>query len=418
MKEIEEEDQREQEVLRARIMKLETDVEQYHQTLMSWQDRTQSLEKELLEERNMRETVQRELAALRGHQPALTDAVPLLPRNKSRSAGDTISGASGAGSKNPVSAGEVAMGCGNCSISTRCECIEQAFDMGNIISDTIDSSIKRPHSPLTSIHNKRPRHEDTNVKPELEALEIDFTSKHQSPNTTTTMSSSSIPGHNHAGIENCGFCEDGTACLCAELAAENSTHNNPRIAHLLSQPSEAGPNTDPAANPAITSILPASADKTCKNGPGTCTQCQSDATSTLFCKSLAATRSGPSELPIPKCQASGDDPSNQACGNPTGCCRSTASQVVPFFADRSSTQAITGPTLSCADAFTTLSRHPAFDKATGELGTWLPRLATLPKVLEGRTAFEVEAASVMGVLRFFDRRFGSNGSSAGPERTE
>ena len=30
----------------------------------------------------------------------------------------------------------------------------------------------------------------------------------------------------------------------------------------------------------------------------------------------------------------------------------------------------------------------------------------MPKGAEGRTAFEIEAASVMGVLRFFDRRFG------------
>ena len=36
----------------------------------------------------------------------------------------------------------------------------------------------------------------------------------------------------------------------------------------------------------------------------------------------------------------------------------------------------------------------------------MPRLATVPGGVEGRTAFEVEAASVMGVLKFFDRRFG------------
>lgn len=66
-----------------------------------------------------------------------------------------------------------------------------------------------------------------------------------------------------------------------------------------------------------------------------------------------------------------------------------------------------GLTLSCADTFTTLSRHPAFDRANEELEAWMPQLATVPGSLE-RTAFEVEAASVMGVLKFFDRRFGSD----------
>ena len=43
----------------------------------------------------------------------------------------------------------------------------------------------------------------------------------------------------------------------------------------------------------------------------------------------------------------------------------------------------------------------------------MPHLATVPGGGGGgkeRTAFEVEAASVMGVLRFFDRRFGKVGA--------
>lgn len=70
-------------------------------------------------------------------------------------------------------------------------------------------------------------------------------------------------------------------------------------------------------------------------------------------------------------------------------------------------------TLSCADAFTTLSRHPNFNRASDEISTWLPKLHTLPNPQDlalaeargGRAAMEVEAASVMGVLRYFDRRF-------------
>jgi hypothetical protein len=62
--------------------------------------------------------------------------------------------------------------------------------------------------------------------------------------------------------------------------------------------------------------------------------------------------------------------------------------------------------LSCADAFTTLSRHPNFNRASDEISTWLPKLHTLPNPQDlARPAMEVEAASVMGVLRYFDRRF-------------
>jgi hypothetical protein len=59
------------------------------------------------------------------------------------------------------------------------------------------------------------------------------------------------------------------------------------------------------------------------------------------------------------------------------------------------------------------------------MGTWLPKLHTLPAVsgerkgeterlrqraeavdVIGRPAMDIEAASVMGVLKYFDRRFG------------
>ncbi len=63
--------------------------------------------------------------------------------------------------------------------------------------------------------------------------------------------------------------------------------------------------------------------------------------------------------------------------------------------------------LSCADTYITLSRHPHYHRATDELDTWLGKLkTTLPTNEAGRPAIEIEAASVMGVLKFFDRRFG------------
>jgi hypothetical protein len=40
------------------------------------------------------------------------------------------------------------------------------------------------------------------------------------------------------------------------------------------------------------------------------------------------------------------------------------------------------------------------------LSTWLGRLHATPPAHPGRAPMEVEAASVMGVLKLFDRRFG------------
>ncbi|MCJ1485199.1 hypothetical protein MMC06_005373 [Schaereria dolodes] len=405
MKDIEAEDEREQDTLRAQISRLETDVEQYHQTLISWRERSQNLEKEFLRERQLRATLQSELSTLRGHQPISTEAIPLPSRNVPHISTTTFTDIATEGATNDLSTGEIAMGCGNCSIATRCECIEQAFDIRNIASDVMDSPIKRPHSPSARAQNKRIRNEDP-IKLETEALEIDFTTKGQAPpligSTSSPSSLESVP----VVIENCGFCQNDTTCLCAELAAETSIRNIPRIAHLLSQTSDSVQGSDNSLNLYSSSGPPATSEDPCKSGPGTCNQCRSDATSTLFCKSLASTRSGPSHDSKAHNIVNA---SKISCGNPDGCCRDTNSQVTDP-TDRSNTQAITGPTLTCADTYTTLSRHPGFEKASNELGTWLPQLATIPKGIVGRTAFEIEVASVMGVLRFFDRRFGRDGS--------
>jgi len=64
------------------------------------------------------------------------------------------------------------------------------------------------------------------------------------------------------------------------------------------------------------------------------------------------------------------------------------------------------PSLSVADTYKTLSTHKGFEQASDELSTWLGRLHAAPQAHEGRAQMEVEAASVMGVLKMFDRRFG------------
>ena len=418
MKIMEEEDEREQEALRGQIKKLETDVERYRQLLIAYEERLKAVESELYEERHIKEKIQGELSILRDRTPASTDAVPLPPtiaNNSSQVA--SMSGQNAIDVEGSVT--EVPLGCGQCSIDTRCECIEQAFEMGNLDDVVSDQVPKRPCSSTDAIDNKRICRgdgQDELVKPEQQENEIDFTTIGALPQLVTSSSTSSIPAPapTNSMIESCGFCQDGSPCLCAAVADGAPSINREsdrQIAHLLSQPSDMSKYITPDSLPNFSFSRSSTVGDSCVNGPGTCNQCQTDPNSTLFCKSLAATRCETANLNDPKAFAS--QPSAPPCSNPNGCCRqatSTSQSHLPPSLDRSSTHAITGPTLSCADAFTTLSRHPAFDKASEKLGAWLPQLATVPQAA-GKSAFEIEAASIMGVLRFFDRRFGKEGGA-------
>lgn len=96
-------------------------------------------------------------------------------------------------------------------------------------------------------------------------------------------------------------------------------------------------------------------------------------------------------------------------------CDSSAASAVPGTAagpTPSSPSACEPPrpsavTLSCADTYITLSRHPHYSEASDHLETWLGKLKTsVPRGEESRPAMEIEAASVMSVLKFFDRNFG------------
>ena len=67
--------------------------------------------------------------------------------------------------------------------------------------------------------------------------------------------------------------------------------------------------------------------------------------------------------------------------------------------------------LSCADTYKTLASHKGFDAAVSgsEMREWLPKLATVAPgkhQYPGRAAMDIDAASVMSVIKYFDVRFG------------
>ncbi|MCJ1475800.1 hypothetical protein MMC13_004464 [Lambiella insularis] len=423
MKEMEDEDEREQNELRSQIYRLESDVGEYERVVTQYSERMKALEIDLARERELRVEVQRELAAIQGNQLPI-DVVPLALRKKARDAPKLTANAI----PETSSFAEAAVGCGNCDTYTRCKCIEEAVDMASLVDDDFHPSPKRHGSPSQPEHSKRLRYSSfaAAMKPE-EPVETDFTNHPFSH--FSGSSSQQKPGPTDRGLEGCGLCKDSTACLCAELAEDerNSSVNGSSLSRLLVEPSESNQFGTPinylhVANPdPLLTILKAAS---CSNNPGSCTQCQNSPTSTLFCKSLAATRRGENNATSPPPSILSQSSSQACCGKSSNCCGAvqtplpdptpSSSRLLVENHHHPSTQLsppssaspISGPTLSCADTFTTLSRHPGFDRASDELGVWLPKLATVHKGVEGRTAFEIEAASVMGVLKLFDRRFG------------
>lgn len=368
------------------ISNLSREVEQCRTEMSWWRDRCHTLEKEVSVERAARETLVKEFReSLPDKNISSTDAVPLPPRPSKR--------ARVASEKNPSTHDhaetdeEVPLGCNRCS-TTHCQCIEEAFSMPGVEM------------------NNASRDPEPKIKPEPEEMEIDFTARFAAPHHESTASPVSSPP-----VDPCGFCQDGTPCICAEMAAQEdqrrrgSAFENNRLAPIqnISQFTPPPSDSDVRSEVTLPPISQATAANPCANGPGTCAQCVSDPRRTLFCKTLAASRSA-SGTPTGCCGGKGAD---------GGCCQTRAPPPPPPRRNPANTDRASTPlTLSCADAFTTLSRHPNFSRASDELTSWLPKLHTLPNPQDvsqtttaSRAAMEVEAASVMGVLRYFDRRF-------------
>lgn len=379
MKQMEEEDEREQALLRNRINQLESEVEQFNQSVLLWREKYQELGTRYAKESDIRRDLEKELEDLRRGKPCSTEAISLSRRIPNHHPQDR--GMSDEALKTPNSINddeEVPMGCGNCSINSRCECIEQAFDLGNLGNDILLPPSKRPLSPISISHNKRPRQDSWDAEQDVENTEIDFTARYSRQPVANTGNS----GQNQSAVaaDSCGFCQDNTICICAQFAVDLPSQNSLESTRNIQRPR-------------LTAVLKETPlEKSARlTGPGTCAQCLADPASALFCKSLAASRSDFFESNTPL--------SNEyQPHNPK-----SSSNQNPFASSKSGRDG--SERLTCADAFKTLSQHPAFDQASKELKTWVPQLSTGLGGLQP-TRMEVDAVSVMGVLKFFDRRFG------------
>lgn len=409
---IEDEHERQQDALNNTVERLETEIDQYRADLVNWVDRCRRLENELAVVKSAHtSSAASSAAASSSSSTTTTTSSTTITSSSSSPLSKTNESTSSTGQPQSTPAAhdadlaDTSVGCGNCTLETRCQCIDDAFHaMTGQASGATSLQEKRPRSPLMASTDKRIK-----LEPK-DSLEIDFTSAYVSKPRPSASRQENV-SRTSAVADPCGFCSDGTPCICAEMAAEQeqaqAMSDRPRAATDAGRPPihQLAQFTPPPSEGDVSiSILATAPSNTgCASGPGTCAQCQADPNSTLFCKTLAASRA-------------------QSAGTPQGCCGGQTANGTcclslppPSRTTRSRTAAQSrsqkaSVTLTCADAYTTLSRHPAYERASGEIATWMPKLhaSDAAKTIEGRPALEIDAANVMAVLKDFDRRFGQS----------
>ncbi|KAM4066519.1 minimal binding motif of hap4 for binding to hap2/3/5 domain-containing protein [Hirsutella rhossiliensis] len=321
-------------------------------------------------------------------------------------------------------------GCGKCGFGAPCQCLESLVGVAD------QQVLKRPPSPSNPMSSGK-RHQPT-ASAALDSetnLTSTFAGKSSSHNTQHSLfqvavSASQMPSSDSLPLKDrCGFCKDGTYCMCAEEAAMATPAMTPTAETLppIFQQTQTPPPSEPdTVSPPL--VMEMTADGAVKlprrtrgarphkkptkanpggcgvNGPGTCAQCQADPKSGLFCRLMAAKFDR---------EQGGSAAAGAAGGGGGGCCGGKGAGG-GCCKSRPAAEKITLPSLpslglSCAEAYQTLSSHRNFDRAADDIGSWLPKLkATTPTDSrhQNRHAVEVEAASIMSVLKEFDVRFG------------
>ncbi|KAL1871126.1 hypothetical protein Daus18300_004871 [Diaporthe australafricana] len=391
-------------------------------------------------------------------------------------------------------AASMPVGCGNCTLGSRCQCLEEVLngstnnaypDVGsrdNSVSSPRPTASRTAKRTIRSISPSSTAPEEKRARPSLSlaATETDFTVMfsrqpkrvHSSTTSTApaqptaaTVNSIGTPYSNApspyslapidtqaadspAPEDRCGFCEDGTYCVCAEAAKNAALAQQPPANESITLPPitssavfsvQQSRTPPPSEGDAIgyeilpdgsvklpslkglssrnklnnadnTNTLPKPSGGGCgPGGPGTCAQCIADPKSGLFCRSLAASFKGKNGELSGGCCGGG--------GPGGGCCKDKKQTT----GSGSSGSSNANLKLSCADAYKTLASHRNFSEAADDIGAWLPMLRAAPARPRepevggcsggkaggsSRTPIEVEAASIMGVLKGFDVRFG------------
>ncbi|KAL9620906.1 MAG: hypothetical protein Q9160_004559 [Pyrenula sp. 1 TL-2023] len=386
IQQIEDQDHRQIEVLKDSMQRLQRDLQTY-------MEKCRVLQSMVEFEKGEKEKLAQKLQKL--SNTGSTEAVPITRQQPV----DAQVNSSSETSPNELAVGNAPIGCGNCSLDSTCQCLEEVINGANAIAGLSQNHATNPPGSSDTIAAS-----SSSIKAEPgdnTELEIDFTTYNgdkpqiiQDDDVDMSSPDASTPIN-----DPCGFCSDGTPCVCAQMAAEDQQS----IAQNSNIPSSrATANTASSNESLLTSLTPhplrqqtsqqftpppSDGDVTnpCANGPGTCAQCLSDPASTLFCKSLAASRA-------------------QSSANST-CCGKRGDCVRAHGGNAHAPNVPSPLRLSCADTYTTLSRHEGYQQASKDIGSWMPKLAAESTTTDGRHPMEIEAATVMSLLSEFDRRF-------------
>ena len=401
---------RERENLSSQIRHLTVELGRYQTEMLAWQHRCADLEREMLQ----------------GRRQAGPESVDYQQRQDVRA---------DANDKNSS-----LLNCtGHCLSGDGCECLKRAMDeirtdfmQHEAIATSTESPPESERSGVDRLRRDRQRHDGMRSS-DYSSLETDYTVafngdppvKPADPSSATEASASTsasarsysrAPSSAAIATDPCGFCQDGTSCICVEMMTSET--DQPPFTTTTSRftpppcEGDVGRSIASVKPSTTTNPLQTTAANPCAAGPGTCVQCRSDPNRTLFCKSIAAVKPSSMSAAVTSSKESSSSSS------------SSRKQNIIY--------------LSCADTYTTLSRHPHFFEATTSLDDWLGQLRTVTSTSTptstpydlfpcsnhhhdhkqdgagygcndgngGHSLLEIEAASVMGVLRFFDHRFG------------
>ncbi|QYS94978.1 BZIP transcriptional regulator [Trichoderma simmonsii] len=307
----------------------------------------------------------------------------------------------------------VVSGCGKCGFGTTCQCLDDTAKIASHVPD-----LKRPISPSGGASQEKRQRSMAAA-----SRETDFSSFFTRTTQLPPPQPSSIMSQPLSTDfrDSCGFCKDGTYCVCADTAMATPAMTPADASPPVTRQTRTPP---PMESDVVTPLPPMAMEMTADgavklprrkqarsqpqtatasrgscgpNGPGTCAQCQADPKSGLFCRLMAAS--------FNREQGASADGCCGGKGAGGGCCKSKPSQ------EKVTLPSVASLGLSCAEAYQTLSSHRNFEQAADEIGSWLPKLkahpAGDPRVTQtGRIPIEVEAASIMSVLKEFDIRFG------------
>ena len=315
---------------------------------------------------------------------------------------------------------------------------------------TIHSLPKRPTSPSTNPPDKRTRLNATlPSSTSIDELETDFTVIYASGGFTAGSTPSSSVC---MMADPCGFCSNGTPCVCAEAMLEEQRMRErelvsrdvemafgidaklpPLQLYEIDEPFGAmrgfggmgvmhPPNGTRAAM--INSAARDAGVGGCgaAGGPGSCGLCQKDPLAMLFCQSVASRRADATSISNPTTTTAPTPYSTNrggCCGgsipNPGGgCCKTIKTEPCDSSSNKNLDKLppMLPPSNSiyipCSAAYQTLARHRAFEKASMDDFPGLVR----PLVIGGEGGQggcpKVEVGSLRDVLKMLDRRFGKD----------